>query len=107
MPRVWEQQEIEVFLGLDQRLHNQQRILWMNIVVHQSVGQEKFPFESIGKQLIRLTIVISYLLGAGARLFDQRRLKQSLPLLAPVVLIIAIVVIARARNSDLVKFGIA
>ena len=44
VPRVGEQQEIEVFLGLDQRLHNQQRIRWMNIVVHQSMGQEKFTF---------------------------------------------------------------
>ena len=42
---VGEQQQIEVFVGLDEFIDHEQRIVGRNVVVHRAVGEQQVSFK--------------------------------------------------------------
>src|SRR3546814_7138793 len=74
-------------------LHHQQGVGRWNIVVEQAVDQQQVALEVVGVVLVGLVVVV-----AAAVLRDHR---QALPLLGPVVLVAAVVVVAAFGDADL------
>ena len=42
---VREHDEIEVLIGLDQRIHNEERVVWRDVAVHGAMGEEELTFQ--------------------------------------------------------------
>src|SRR3546814_13634158 len=70
-----------------------------DVVIEQAVDQQQVAFEPVGVALVGLVVVV-----ARAVLRDHR---QALPLLGPVVLVAAVVVVAAFGDADLEKSRVA
>src|SRR3546814_3578828 len=68
-------------------------------LIEQAVDQQQVAFEPVGVALVGLVVVV-----ARAVLRDHR---QALPLLGPVVLVAAVVVVAAFGDADLEKSRVA
>jgi hypothetical protein len=83
---VRQHQQIEVLVRFDQLVHDQERVVRRNVRVHRAVREQQLSFQVLCHELIRLIVVV----GRAVRI----RAQQPLPLLGPVVLVDAIVVVA-------------
>src|SRR6202030_4871414 len=92
-------QEVKILIGFDQLIHNKQRVVRRHIIIQRSMRQQQMALQVFGKVLIGLVIVI----GGAVGILDE----QSLIPLAPIVLVLAIVVIAGLRYPHFKKIGVA
>src|ERR1039458_3323608 len=95
---VGQQQQIEILVRLDQLVDHQQRIVGRHVAVHGAVGQQQVALQIPGRQLVGLIVVAGGAVGIG--------LEQALPFLGPIVLIFAIVVVARLGDPHFEKIGV-
>ena len=106
MTGIRQQHQVEVFLRLHQCLHHKQGVAGVDVVIHQSMGQQQLALQVLNQELIGLVVIVCArrLRVVGTGLWIS--LQQALPFLSPVVFVVTIVVIARAGNGDLVKIRI-
>src|ERR1700735_783950 len=95
---VGKQEEIEILVGFDERVDDKEGVVGRDVVVHGAVGKQEVAFQIFGHVLIGLVVVV----GGAVRIFHE----QALVAFAPVVFILAIIVVARLGNSHLEKIGI-
>src|SRR6185312_3788503 len=93
MPCIRNGDHVEILVRLDQRLYHEQGALRRYVVVHRAVGEHEMALELRREQLIRLIVVV----GLAILVLDQ----QPLVHLAPVVLVVAIIVVAALGPTDL------
>src|SRR5215208_5574613 len=89
---IGKQQKIEVLVRPDQLVDDEQRVVGRDVVVHRAVRQKQLSLEILCHGLSRLWRVIVAAIG-GAH-------QQPLITLAPVVLILALIVITCFGDSD-------
>ena len=85
MPLVWQHEQIEVLVCLDERVHDQQRVIRRHVIVHRTVREQQVTFQVLRQTLICLIVVVGRAVGFARQ--------QPLIPLAPVVLVLAVVVI--------------
>src|SRR6266508_1275319 len=88
---IWEHQEVEVLVRLDQRIGQEHRVRWRHMVVHATMCEQQLAVQIPGVRLVRFSSVV-----VRGILSHQ----QPLVALAPVVFIIAVVMIAGFRYAD-------
>ena len=93
MVRVRNQQQIEVLVRLDQRIHHEPRVLGRNIVVHRPGREQQVPLQVPRLRLVRLGIIVVRAVRAAN--------EQPLVPFAEVVLVEALVVISRLGDAHL------
>ncbi len=81
------------------RGEQKQRIRRRHVAVHQAVGDEQFALEILRQQLVGLVVVVRRAVGRG--------LQKPLPFLAPIVFVVAVVVVSGAGDGHLVEVVIA
>lgn len=96
---VGKQQQVEILVGFDERLDDQQRVVGRNVVVERAMREHQMALQIFCEILIRLVIVVS----CTVLTFHQ----QSLVVLAPIVFIFPIVVIPGLGDADLEKIRVA
>ena len=94
---VRQQDQVEIFVGLDQRVYDEQGAVVRDVVVEGTVGEQQFALQILREVLVRLAVVAIRLVVVT----DQ----ETLPLLSPVVLVDAVVVVACLGNADLEEIG--
>ena len=99
MTLVRQHEQIEILVRLDQRVNHQQRIVRRHVGIHRTVREEQVSLQVLRVRLVRLIVVVAGAVG----LF----LQQPLPLFAPIVFVLPVVVIAGLRNPDLEEIRIA
>ena len=98
VPAMWKHKKIEILVCFDQSIYHEQCIRLRYVAVHHSMGDEKFSLEVFSQKMIGLVVVVCCAVGIG--------LQESLPLLAPIVFIISVVMIAGARDSDFIEIRV-
>jgi hypothetical protein len=93
VPRVRDHQQVEVLVRLDQRIDDELRVPRRHVVVQRPMRQQQLSFQVLRLELIRLHGIV---VGA-VRIPDE----QALVPFAPVVLVVALVVVSRLGNADL------
>ena len=86
MSLIRQHQQIEVLVCLDERIDDQQRVVWRHVIIESTVRQQQVSFKILRHVLISLIVVV----GLAAGVAHQ----QALIPFAPVVFIFAIVMIA-------------
>jgi hypothetical protein len=71
------------------------------------MGEQQLSLQAIGEQLIRLIVVIARFALVFTPFVECRSLQQALPFLTPVIFVVSIIVIARARNRNFLEFRVA
>ena len=93
--RVRDHQQIEILVRLDQRVGDEHRLIRRHVGVHRAVGEQQVALQVLREVLIRFGVVA---VGAVGVLDDE-----SLIALAPVVLVLALIVVARLRRCPTLK----
>ena len=78
--------QVEVLVRLDQRIHDEQRVVHRHVVVHRAVREQEMAFQICSEVLIGLHVVVALAIGANHL--------QATVLFIPVVFILAVIVIA-------------
>ena len=99
MPCVGEYHQVEVFVGLLQGIHHQVGIVGWHIIVHTAMGQHEFSFQVTGIDLVGLFGIVRCPIGAF--------LFQPDITLAPVVFVIAVIVITGFGNAHFIKVRVS
>ncbi len=99
MAAVRHHDEVEVFIRLDERVGHQHRVRGRHVAVHRAVRDEQLALEIVCQQVVCLIVVV--------RGSVWVHFQQSLPLLSPIVLVVAVVVVARLRHRNVVEVWIA
>src|SRR5215510_776826 len=95
---VRQQEQIKIFVRLDQFVDEHERARRRHVVVHCAVGQQQLTLQVFREILIRLAVIVR----RAVWLFDE----QTLPLLRPVVFIVPVVVVAGFRDANLEEIRI-
>src|SRR5271167_79982 len=96
---VGQEQQIKILVGLDEFVHHKQRVVRRHVVVQRPVRKQQMSLQVFCKVLIGLVIIV----GSPVGVFYQ----QSLIPFAPVIFVLAIVMVAGFRDSHFEKIGIA
>ena len=99
MIAVGQHDQIEVFVGFDQFVNDEQGVVRWDIRIHRAVREQQPPLEVLYNVLVRLIIVVGGSIGA---VFEQ-----SLPFFSPVVFILTVVVIPSLGDAHLKEIRIA
>src|SRR5580700_7379556 len=95
---VGEQEEIEILVGLDEGVHDEESVVGRDVVVHGAVGEQEMALQVFCEVLIGLVVIV----GGAVGIFHE----QALVAFSPIVFILAIIVVAGFGNSHLEEIGI-
>ena len=99
MRLVRQQHQVEILVRFDQRFDDEQRLGRRHVRIHRPVREHQLALEVLGKVLVRLDLVVVSPIGILH--------EQALIALAPVVLVVALIVVSRFGDPDLEEIGIA
>src|SRR5438105_4312099 len=60
---IGEQEQVKVFVGFDQLIDYQKRVIGRHIVVHSAVGEQQMSFEVFGNVLVGLIVIVGGAIG--------------------------------------------
>src|SRR6267142_1589314 len=98
MVSVRQQQQIKILVRFDELTDDEQRVVRGNVVVHRAMREQQLALEILREILVRLIVVVRLAIGCAP--------EQSLPFLAPIVFVIAIVVVTGFGDADLEEIRI-
>src|ERR1700683_581872 len=96
---VGEEEEIEILVGFDECVDDQESVVGRDVVIHGAVGEKEVALQIFGEALVGLVVVV----GGAIGIFYQ----QTLVAFAPVIFVLAIVVVAGFGDSHLDEIGVA
>ena len=94
---VGDDQEIEILVGVHQGFDYKECVGHWHVVIHGAVHEEEVAFEVFGGELVGLIVIV----GGPVGVADE----ETLPLLAPVILVEAVIVIAAFADADFEEVG--
>src|SRR6267142_4049489 len=98
MVSVRQQQQIKILVRFDELTDDEQRVVRGNVVVHRAMREQQLALEILREILVRLIVVVRLAIGCAP--------EQSLPFLAPIIFIIAVVVVSGFGDAHLEEIRI-
>src|ERR1700733_16299670 len=96
---VGEQEKIEILVGFDEGVDDEESVVGRDVVVHGAVGEEEMALQIFRQGLVGLGVVVRGAIG----IFYQ----QAHVAFAPVIFVLAIIVVAGFGDSHLKEIRVA